>query len=58
MSELNIYGMDTSRYQLVSDAPLSAADVPNNDDPPSGPSISMDSLYPTLIQCFAIIICG
>lgn len=56
MSQLNIYGMDTSRYQTVDGVPQPGAD-PFVDDLP-GPSISMDSLYPTLIQCFAIIICG
>lgn len=60
MSQL-IYGMDTSRYLTV---PVDGVTQPGADPfaddlpPPIGPSISMDSLYPTLIQCFAIIICG
>lgn len=38
--------------------------VPTSNDSISGggdddqPSISMDNLYPALVQCFAIIICG
>uniref|UniRef100_A0A1Q3FIN3 Putative membrane transport protein n=1 Tax=Culex tarsalis TaxID=7177 RepID=A0A1Q3FIN3_CULTA len=32
--------------------------TPAGDDDDDQPSISMDNLYPALIQCFAIIICG
>lgn len=63
MSQYTIYGMDTSRYQTVDGDTLPGAYLlPSLPPPPAtddnGPSISMDSLYPTLIQCFAIIICG
>lgn len=56
-SPLHIYGMNTKFLSDAIDA-HPGADVFPDEPAGGGPTISMDTLYPTLIQCFAIIICG
>lgn len=44
-----------NNFTTASTTPLFIVDADDDDD---GESISMENLYPALVQCFAIIICG